>query len=56
VPDSLAPEAVEPLLSGRLGRPDLYRARCESTQRLLEPDMPEGAVADRFDRRRPFGP
>jgi BirA family transcriptional regulator, biotin operon repressor / biotin---[acetyl-CoA-carboxylase] ligase len=45
VPDSLAPEAVEPLLSGRLGRPYLYRARCESTQRLLEPDMPECAAA-----------
>jgi BirA family transcriptional regulator, biotin operon repressor / biotin---[acetyl-CoA-carboxylase] ligase len=45
VPDSLAPEAVEPLLSGRFGRPYLYRERCESTQRLLKPGAPEGAVA-----------
>ena len=45
VPDSLAPEAVEPLLGGRFGRPYLYEERCESTQRLLEPGVPEGAVA-----------
>jgi BirA family biotin operon repressor/biotin-[acetyl-CoA-carboxylase] ligase len=44
-PDSLAPEAVEPLLTGRFGRPYIYRETCESTQQLLEPDSPEGAVA-----------
>lgn len=43
--DSLAPAAVEPLLSGRFGRPYLYEPSCESTQRLLEPGLPEGAVA-----------
>jgi BirA family transcriptional regulator, biotin operon repressor / biotin---[acetyl-CoA-carboxylase] ligase len=43
--DSLAPERVEPLLTGRFGRPYLYEDTCESTQRLLAPDLPEGAVA-----------
>jgi BirA family transcriptional regulator, biotin operon repressor / biotin---[acetyl-CoA-carboxylase] ligase len=43
--DSLAPERVEPLLTGRFGRPYLYEKTCESTQRLLGSDMPEGAVA-----------
>jgi BirA family biotin operon repressor/biotin-[acetyl-CoA-carboxylase] ligase len=43
--DSLAPERVEPLLSGRFGRPYLFEESCESTQRLLSADMPEGAVA-----------
>ncbi len=43
--DSLAPEVVEPLLTGRFGRPYLYRARCGSTQLLLDGDLPEGAVA-----------
>jgi BirA family biotin operon repressor/biotin-[acetyl-CoA-carboxylase] ligase len=42
--DSLRPEAVEPLLEGRLGRPYRYLERCESTQRELPPDKPEGAV------------
>ncbi|HEX2045446.1 MAG TPA: biotin--[acetyl-CoA-carboxylase] ligase [Gaiellaceae bacterium] len=45
MPDSLAPGAVEPLLSGRLGRPYVYEESCESTQRLLDSDLPEGAVA-----------
>lgn len=45
MPDSLAPEAVEPLLGGRFGRPYLYEERCESTQRLLEAGILEGAVA-----------
>lgn len=45
MPASLAPEAVEPLLSGRFGRPYLYEERCESTQPLLEAGLPEGAVA-----------
>ncbi|MEO8290321.1 MAG: biotin--[acetyl-CoA-carboxylase] ligase [Gaiellaceae bacterium] len=44
-PDSLAPERVEPLLSGRFGRPYLYQESCESTQVLLEPGLPEGAAA-----------
>jgi BirA family biotin operon repressor/biotin-[acetyl-CoA-carboxylase] ligase len=46
VADSLAPSAVQPLLSGRFGR-NVYRYEelCSSTQRLLQPDDPEGAVA-----------
>ena len=43
--DSLAPGLVEPLLRGRFGRPYLYFERCESTQRELAADAPEGAVA-----------
>ena len=43
--DSLSSERVEPLLRGRFGRPYLYFERCESMQRELEPDAPEGAVA-----------
>jgi BirA family biotin operon repressor/biotin-[acetyl-CoA-carboxylase] ligase len=43
--DSLAPDSVEPLLAGGFGRPYLYRKRCDSTQELLSPDSPEGAVA-----------
>src|ERR671936_1947846 len=42
---SLAPEVVVPRLRGRLGRPYLYVERCASTQKLLEADAPEGAVA-----------
>jgi BirA family transcriptional regulator, biotin operon repressor / biotin---[acetyl-CoA-carboxylase] ligase len=42
--DSLRPEVVEPLLQGGFGRPYRYLERCESTQRELEPDAPEGAV------------
>jgi BirA family biotin operon repressor/biotin-[acetyl-CoA-carboxylase] ligase len=45
VPDSLAPEVVEPLLRGRFGRPYRYAEVTPSTQRLLLPDDPEGAVA-----------
>jgi BirA family biotin operon repressor/biotin-[acetyl-CoA-carboxylase] ligase len=45
VNDSLAPETVVPLLRGRFGRPYTYVGRCESTQRLLADDAPEGAVA-----------
>jgi BirA family biotin operon repressor/biotin-[acetyl-CoA-carboxylase] ligase len=46
VADSLAPDAVQPLLSGRFGQ-EVYRyeERCPSTQRLLQADDPEGAVA-----------
>lgn len=43
--DSVAPEAVLPLLGGRFGRPYAYLERCESTQRELAADAPEGAVA-----------
>ena len=43
--DSLSGERVEPLLRGRFGRPYRYSERCESTQRELEADAPEGAVA-----------
>ena len=43
--DSLSAERVEPLLRGRFGRPYLYSERCESTQRELDTDAPEGAVA-----------
>jgi BirA family biotin operon repressor/biotin-[acetyl-CoA-carboxylase] ligase len=43
--DSLAPERVEPLLTGRFGKPYVYTESCESTQELFEPDMPEGALA-----------
>jgi BirA family transcriptional regulator, biotin operon repressor / biotin---[acetyl-CoA-carboxylase] ligase len=44
-PDSLAPEVVEPLLTGRFGRTYLFEETCESSQRLLAPDLEEGAVA-----------
>jgi BirA family biotin operon repressor/biotin-[acetyl-CoA-carboxylase] ligase len=43
--DSLAPARVEPLLRSRFGRPYAYFERCESTQRELAVDAPEGAVA-----------
>jgi len=35
---------VEPLLRGRFGRPYTFLERCESTQRELGADHPEGAV------------
>lgn len=44
MPDLLTPEHVEPLLRGRLGRPYRYVDRAESTQRLVGPDDPEGAL------------
>jgi BirA family biotin operon repressor/biotin-[acetyl-CoA-carboxylase] ligase len=44
-PDSLAAEVVEPLLTGRIGRPYTFQESCESTQALLGPDDPEGAAA-----------
>ena len=43
--DSLAPDAVQPLLAGRFGQIYRYAAVCSSTQRLLHEDDPEGAVA-----------
>jgi BirA family biotin operon repressor/biotin-[acetyl-CoA-carboxylase] ligase len=45
VSDSLAPEAVVPRLRGRFGREYAYLESTPSTQLLLEPDAPEGAVA-----------
>jgi BirA family biotin operon repressor/biotin-[acetyl-CoA-carboxylase] ligase len=45
VADSLAPDAVQPLLTGRFGHVYRYEERCPSTQRLLQTDDPEGAVA-----------
>ena len=45
VSDSLAPDVVVPRLRGRFGRPYVYVPVCPSTQRLLAPDAPEGAVA-----------
>jgi len=45
MPDSLAPGAIEPLLPGRFGRPYRYAEEAETTQALVGPDDPEGAVA-----------
>ncbi|MGI8605696.1 MAG: biotin--[acetyl-CoA-carboxylase] ligase [Gaiellaceae bacterium] len=45
MPDSLAPESVEPLLRGGFGLPYRYEVSCESTQRLFDPTAPEGAVS-----------
>jgi BirA family biotin operon repressor/biotin-[acetyl-CoA-carboxylase] ligase len=45
VSDSLAPAAVQPRLRGRFGHDYVYEERAESTQRLLGPEVPEGAVA-----------
>jgi BirA family biotin operon repressor/biotin-[acetyl-CoA-carboxylase] ligase len=44
-PDSLAPEVVEPLLTGKFGRPYLYEEACQSTQMLLGAGLDEGAAA-----------
>ena len=41
---ALTPEAVAPLLRGRLGTPYRFVPSCPSTQRLLADDDPEGAV------------
>lgn len=43
--DSLAPEAVLPLLRGRFGREYRYVDRCPSTQRLVDAGDAEGTVA-----------
>ena len=45
MPDPLAPEAVQPRLRGSFGHEYVYVERCASTQRLLGPGQPEGAVA-----------
>jgi BirA family transcriptional regulator, biotin operon repressor / biotin---[acetyl-CoA-carboxylase] ligase len=44
VTDSLSPEAVEPWLRGRFGRPYEYVVSTPSTQLLLLPEAPEGAL------------
>jgi BirA family biotin operon repressor/biotin-[acetyl-CoA-carboxylase] ligase len=44
--NTLTPIAVRPRLRGRFGAPlYLYAERCSSTQDLLPPDAPEGALA-----------
>jgi BirA family biotin operon repressor/biotin-[acetyl-CoA-carboxylase] ligase len=43
--DSPKRDAVLPRLRGRFGRPYLYVPSCPSTQRLLDQDAPEGALA-----------
>ncbi|TML96249.1 MAG: biotin--[acetyl-CoA-carboxylase] ligase [Actinobacteria bacterium] len=43
--DSLAPDAVKPLLRGRFGHVYLYEEVCPSTQRLLREEAAEGTVA-----------
>ncbi len=43
--DSLAPDAVKPLLRGRFGRAYRYAEVTPSTQRMLAADDAEGAVA-----------
>jgi BirA family transcriptional regulator, biotin operon repressor / biotin---[acetyl-CoA-carboxylase] ligase len=43
--DSLAPEAVRPLLQGRFGHEYRHVESCASTQRLLGPGDAEGTVA-----------
>jgi len=45
VTDSLAPDAVKPLLRGHFGRVYLYEEVYPSTQRLLREETREGAVA-----------
>jgi BirA family biotin operon repressor/biotin-[acetyl-CoA-carboxylase] ligase len=44
VTDSLSPEAVEPLLRGRFGKPYEHVVSTPSTQLLLPPSAPEGAL------------
>lgn len=43
--DSLAPDAVKPLLRGSFGRVYLYEEVCTSTQRLLREETAEGTIA-----------
>jgi BirA family biotin operon repressor/biotin-[acetyl-CoA-carboxylase] ligase len=45
VSGSITPTDVLPRLRGRFGRRYTYVERCDSTQRLLADDAPEGAVA-----------
>src|SRR5256714_15383581 len=43
--DTPTPEAAVPRLRGRFGREYTFVESCPSTQRLLAPNTPEGAVA-----------
>ena len=43
--DSLAPDAVKPLLRGRFGHVYRYAEITPSTQRMLAEDKAEGAIA-----------
>src|SRR4051794_2171442 len=43
--ETLAPEHVVSALRGRFGRPYLYAPETPSTQRMLPPEAPHGAVA-----------
>jgi BirA family biotin operon repressor/biotin-[acetyl-CoA-carboxylase] ligase len=45
VADSLAPDAVKPLLRGRFGQVYRYEEVCASTQRLLHDETVEGSIA-----------
>jgi len=45
VSDSLAPDAVKPLLRGRFGDVYRYAESADSTQRMLAEDEAEGAIA-----------
>jgi BirA family transcriptional regulator, biotin operon repressor / biotin---[acetyl-CoA-carboxylase] ligase len=45
VADSLAPDAVKPLLRGSFGHAYLYAEVCASTQRLLREETAEGTIA-----------
>ena len=42
---TLGADRIRPFLRGRFGSPYLYFESCESTQRVLTDDLPEGAVA-----------
>jgi BirA family biotin operon repressor/biotin-[acetyl-CoA-carboxylase] ligase len=42
--DSLAAAVVEPLLEGRFGRPYRCEHECESTQKIVDRNLDEGAV------------
>lgn len=44
-PDTLVPEVVEPLLTGTFGKTYFYQDACESTQKLLDAGLDEGAAA-----------
>jgi BirA family transcriptional regulator, biotin operon repressor / biotin---[acetyl-CoA-carboxylase] ligase len=44
VSSDLAPEVLLPLLEGRLGRPYRFVPECDSTQRLIGEDEPEGTT------------
>jgi BirA family biotin operon repressor/biotin-[acetyl-CoA-carboxylase] ligase len=43
--DTLVPEVVEPLLTGTFGKTYFYQDACESSQKLLDTGLDEGAAA-----------